>query len=83
MRWRTKDNRPCDFQDCFLEIENAGYEVGIYCSDGSVWVCASTYDWDDVEKWCPVDEIIEALDTGESENEAKVLIKQGDSINGH
>ena len=65
MKWRTCEEEPCKEQDCLIMLKNLGIcVVGTYYDD--TWYEEYTHSKDDVKKWCPLDEIIEALDKGDS-----------------
>lgn len=68
MRWRTPEEIPRYEEDCLLKLKE--YEVCVVAvyHDGK-WYEEYTYTADDVEKWCPLDEIIEAIDKGDSSDD--------------
>lgn len=75
MRWRTCEEEPCKWQKQLIMLKKTGdCVVGEYRGDAwfglfSCRGCSYSYSKDDVKKWCPVDEIVSALDTGDSSDE--------------
>ena len=75
MRWRTCEEEPCKWQKQLIMLKMTGNcVVGEYRGDAWFGVfscggCSCSYSKDDVEKWCPVDEIVSALDAGDSGSE--------------
>lgn len=76
MKWRTNREGLVNDKEYLCEIDGTYYEVLMYhdCElmhgeHDIAWVSDSVYRDDGITKWCPISEIIEFLNTGDSSDD--------------
>lgn len=82
MRWRTCEEEPYKAQDCLIMLKDSEIcMVGMYL--GGTWYAEYPHSKDEVEKWCPIDEIVSALNTGDpsdAEQHEDDAVKRGKTL---
>lgn len=76
MRWRTDRERLIHGEEYLCEIDGTFYNVLMYSDcelEGGehyiTWSSEFVYEDNQITKWCPLSEIVEFLNTGDSSDE--------------
>ena len=76
MKWRTNREGLVSYDEYLCEIDGTYYEV-LMCSDNDLscgehdiaWASDFVYRDNQITKWCPLSEIVEFLNAGDSSDE--------------